>query len=187
MSDLNEKTAVVTAADEIDEKSKPNTTGLTITRPSPARQGSGAHIAIMSTIEDIDSTHSLSPPPSARNEKSMDHENPFYNPTSGESKQNININHSSYDLEAGLTPQKTECSGRSGLLMMKSRCDPAWPNRQELKQRKKAAKRERACCSMWAGMSKKNRGVITTVVVLFFLAAAIGVGVGISKRVGGGN
>lgn len=187
MSVLNEKSPVVITADAAEEKAAPNTNVLTITRPNPSRQASGTGIAVMSTIEDIDSTHSMSPPPSARHEKSMDHENPFYNPTRGESKQNFNVNHSSFDLEAqGLTPQKTECSGKSGLLMKKSRCDPAWPDRQELKQRKEAAKRERACCQMWAGMSKTKRGIITTVVVLLFLGAAIGIGLGVSKRVGGG-
>jgi hypothetical protein len=70
----------------IDEKSAIETNVLTITRPSPARQQSNLSVDILSTIEDIDSTHSLTPiQTAATNEKSLDREtspfSPFYNPT----------------------------------------------------------------------------------------------------------
>jgi len=181
MSAINEKTPAVTTANVAD----PNPHVLTITRPSAVRQASGNGIAVMSTIDDIDSSHTISPAHSVRNEKSMDVENPYYNHNT-ESKQNITMM-DTRDIEAqNLTQLNSQaCLSKTGLLK-KTRCDPAWPDRQELKMRKKALKRDQACCAAWAGMSKKKRSIITTVIVLVILGAAIGIGFGISRHVGGG-
>ncbi|RKF62461.1 hypothetical protein OnM2_033060 [Erysiphe neolycopersici] len=71
-------------------------------------------------------------------------------------------------------------------LLYKTSYDPMWPNRHDLKQKRKAIKRERACCIWWADLSRKQRGVISTIVILVVLGAGLSVGFGISKCVGGG-
>jgi hypothetical protein len=82
----------------IEEKTDGITNVLTITRPTPAltRQHQ-----ILSTIEDIDSTHSMTPPqsPSGHNEKTLeispystfDNDTPAHAALTSESKQNINV------------------------------------------------------------------------------------------------
>ena len=100
-------------SEAVNEKAEANTNILTISRPSPARQASNQSINVMSTIQDIDSVHSMTPPATANNEKFPVATSPYYNhQTQGsESKQNINVVHSSFDhdLEAQtLTQSKTE-------------------------------------------------------------------------------
>ncbi|KAE8452473.1 hypothetical protein EG329_000375 [Mollisiaceae sp. DMI_Dod_QoI] len=193
MSTIDEKSGVVTTADAIGDAPSLNQNVLTITRPSPARQQQGL---VLSTIQDVDSTHSLSPPPSAIHEKNnLDSLNSPYqystNEARSDSKMNVNVVHSSFenDLEAqGLTQEKTQASqSKSNLINNKTKSciDPAWPGRNHLKMQKKMAKRDRACCRPWASLSKKTKGIISGVVFLVILGIALGVGFGISSRVGG--
>jgi hypothetical protein len=177
------------------EKAEANTNVLTITRSLPARQASNQSINVMSTIEDIDSTHSMTPPATAHNEKFPDTtSSPYYHPPTqaSESKQNINAVHSSFDqdLEAQtLTQQKTE-AGQSKTNLLKKKCttnvDPAWPGRDQLKMRKKQLKREKACCGWWAGMSSKKRTTIKVLIFLIIVAMATGLGIGISRALNTG-
>jgi len=177
------------------EKVEANTNVLTITRPTPTRQVSNQSINVLSTIEDIDSTHTMTPPASARNEKFPGPpSSPYYHQThASESKQNINIGHSSFDqdLEAQtLTQQKTE-AGQSKTNLLKKKCsttniDPAWPGRDQLKMRKKQLKREKACCGCWAGMSSKKRTMIKVLIFLVVVAMATGLGIGISRALNTG-
>jgi hypothetical protein len=179
----------------IDEKAGANTNVLTITRPSPARQVSNQSINVLSTIEDIDSTHSMTPPTTAHNEKFPNTpSSPYYNHHSqgSESKQNITLVHSSFDqdLEAqALTQQKTEPS-QSKTDLLKKKCttniDPAWPGRDQLKMRKKQMKREKACCGWWVDMSSKKRTMIKVLIFLVVVAVATGLGIGISKALNTG-
>ncbi|POS84895.1 hypothetical protein EPUL_006649 [Erysiphe pulchra] len=91
------------------------------------------------------------------------------------------------DLESQTfdTHQSQTSVSNKGLLY-KTSYDPMWPNRHDLKQKRKAIKRERACCSCWADLSRKQRGIISTIVILVVLGAGLSVGFGISKLVGGG-
>jgi len=192
MSAIDEKSVVVIATDAAgDEPTTHN--GLSLTRPHPARQQLGL---VLSTIQDVDSTHSLTPPPSANNEKNhIDSLNSPYQYNSHEarsdSKMNVNVVSYSYenDLEAqALTQEKTQASKCTSNLIKnktKSCVDPAWPGRNHLKQQKKIAKRERACCRPWASLSKKSKGTISGVILIVILGVALGVGFGISSRVGG--
>ena len=104
MSGLEEKNVVITTSDAVEEKS--NGKVLTINRPSPSRQTSAQHL---STIHDVDSTHSLTPPGTATNEKTI--ETTYTNAINDRDMYNT-------DLEAqGLTEQKTEVSvSKTGLL-----------------------------------------------------------------------
>jgi hypothetical protein len=192
MSATNEKTGVPTNV-------------LTINRPTAARQASNQSIEVLSTIEDVDSTHSLSPTHSTRNEKSLEREtspfSPFYNPAptrysleaqKSESKQNITTYDT--DVEACLTPQKTEATcGRASLLKNKSRSDmdcTVWPGQKALKQKKKAMRKQKGkhlmCCGWMAGLDRKTKIWVKVLIALLVIGAAVGVGVGISRAVGGG-
>jgi hypothetical protein len=178
-----------------DEKAGANTNVLTITRNAPARQVSNQSINVLSTIEDINSTHSMTPPATAHNEKFPNiPSSPYYNHNSQatESKQNITVVHSSFDqdLEAQtLTQTKTEAS-QSKTDLLKKKCttnvDPAWPGRDQLIMRKKQLKREKACCGWWAGMSSKKRTTIKVLIFLVVVAVATGLGLGISKALNTG-
>jgi hypothetical protein len=205
MSAPNEEHAAI--ASEGDRSTTTN--GLTITRPSPARQQSSQGVDVLSTIEDVDSSHTLTPTHTLLNEKISSERDTsplstFYNtnPTrhfleaqKSESKQNINIINSSYDtdIEACLTPQKTEAGGSShmALLKSKSRKDdcPVWPGQQQMKKKKKMMRKERGkhnLCGWMAGMSKTTQMWIKISIALLVIGAAIGIGIGVSKAVGGG-
>ena len=195
---------------EVNSESNASTTnGLTITRPTPARQQSSQGVDVLSTIEDIDSSHTLTPTHTLHNEKiSSEREtspfSPFYNPNptrrsleaqKSESKQNINVISSTYDtdIEACLTQQKTGAgsSSKGALLKSKSRKDdcPVWPGQQQMKKKKKMMRKERGkhnLCGWMAGMSKTTQMWIKILIALLVIGAAIGIGIGVSKAVGGG-
>ena len=192
----------------IDEKSYEATTNiLTITRPSPSsRKTSTAGVEVLSTIEDIDSTHSISPTAASFNEKARENHafSPFYNPAptrlsleaqKSESKLNINVLPSTpnydTDLEACLTPQKTTTSGKLGLLKSKTRVEECtvWPGQKMMKMKKKEMRKAKAkyvLCPCMAGLGKNTRIWIKVIIALVIIGGAIGVGVGVSKAVGGG-
>lgn len=188
MSSNNEKSVIVTTSDSpTDDTTTHN--GLSLpSRPSPSRQQLGL---VLSTIHDVESTHSLTPPQSAT-EIDEKHLSPYgYNSHSQRSDSKMNVNVYENDLEAqALTQEKTQASklcSTSNILLTKTKScvDPAWPGRNHLKQQKKMAKRDRACCRPWASLSKKNKAIVSVVVFLVILGVALGVGFGISSRVGG--
>jgi len=180
---------------------------LTITRPSPSRQSSSQGVNIVTIVEDNESTNSLTPT-QTQNEKHLERGNsafsPFYSPSptrvsleahKSESKQNINVIPSAYDtdVEACLTSQNTQASGRTGgLLKTKKSKDmdcTVWPGQKAMKQKKKAMRREQGkygVCGCMAGMDKKTKIWIKILIALLVVGAAVGVGVGISRAVGGG-
>jgi len=181
----------------MDEKSA-SVNGITIHRPSPVRESS---VEVMSTIDDIDS-EPCSPVVTRHKEKFMDDDDPlaFYKPSPGidsqkcskpaknESKQHINVYDT--DVEACLTPQKTTASGGSSkLLKNKTKgfedCS-MWPGQRAMQMKKKAMKRDSAMCGCWGGLSNKTRMVIKILIAVFVTGAAVGIGVGVSKAVGGG-
>jgi hypothetical protein len=188
----------------MDEKSAevPTTNVLTINRPVNTRQASNQCIEVLSTIEDVDSTHSLSPTQTSHNEKSLEREtsplSPFYNPAptrysleaqKSESKQNINIINAAYDTDVeALTPYTTNNAG----LFTKRSGNPectVWPGQNAMKMKKKAMRRERSkhmLCGCMASLDKRTRIWIKVVIAVLVIGTAIGVGVGVSKAVGGG-
>lgn len=178
MSPLTEKNASYSKVQELPETATPV---LTITRPTATRQTSSNHQ--LSTIEDMDDT----PPSTSHNEK---YPSPYLSTvkTASDSKQNINKNSFDCDMEAGLTVQRTEAGySKTSLIKSKSCGAEQWPNRiVEQKKMRIARRRDRACCACWGELSKKQRTLVLTVVFLLVIGAAIGVGIGVSKRVGGG-
>jgi hypothetical protein len=167
-----------------------NNNVLTITRPSPARQVSNQSINVMSTIEDIDSTHSMTPPATAHNEKFPNAASSPYYPQTPASESKQNINPFDQDIEAQtLTQQKTEASqSKTGLLKKKctTTVDPAWPGRDQLKMRKKQLKREKACCGSWVAMSSRKKTMVKVLIFLVVVALATGLGIGISRALNTG-
>jgi hypothetical protein len=194
----------------LDEKSaaKPITNVLTITCPTTTRLGSNPSIQGLSTIEDIDSAHTLTPSNTSQNEeRSLEREtspfSPFYNPAptrysleaqKSESKQSINVIQAAYDtdVEACLTPQKTMASGNTtGLLNGKKanvECT-VWPGRRAMRMKKKAMRQERSknmMCGWISRLDKKVKVWIKVLIALLVIGTAVGVGVGVSRAVGGG-
>jgi hypothetical protein len=189
MSTLNEKSVVITTSTVAEPI---NTNVLTITRPSPTRQHSGGAV-VLSTIQDCDSTRSMTPPQTAHHEKSpIDGDSsPYTFLQKSESKQNINGSNSGFDTDIeALAPQKTEagCS-KTGLVPMKNKClstSNAWPSRTEQKKMMKAKKRNNACCGCWAGMTKMHRNLIKAAILLLLTGLIIGLCIGVTKAVHGG-
>ncbi|KAI9648421.1 hypothetical protein NHQ30_003055 [Ciborinia camelliae] len=184
----------------VDEKSTlVGTNVAAIDRPTPSRAQSNQ--SVLSTIEDVDSTHSLSPTQTRYEKSSLSQEaspfSPFYNPNptrysleaqKSSSKQNFTLYDT--DVEAGLTPQQTTKSG--GLLKAKTAATQectVWPGQKQMKRKKKAMKRDRisaGVCGCMAGFDRKTRIWIKVLIALVVVALAVGVGVGISRAVGGG-
>ena len=189
------------------EKDTPATNVLTITRPSPSHQYAG----VIPSVEDADSTHSLTPTHTLHNEKSFDREqspfSPFYNPTptrhslekaKSDSTRNINVIPTPYDtdIEAqSLAPQRTTntTTGKISLLKSKSRGDlecQRWPGQAELKKKRKAMRKARGedlmCCGFMAGMDTGKKTCMKWLIIIVIIGAVIGVSVGVTKAVGGG-
>jgi len=187
---------------DLNEKAEPSVNVLTITRPSPSRQVSSKSPGTLSTIEDVESVHSLTPQHTHSQKEwpnpfEREITSPFYDLENQktESKQNINFLSTPYDtdVEAGLTPEKSQASCSKVKLTMTCSGDDAdrsmWPGEREMKIKKKAmrkAKSKHSVCGCLAGMNKKTRIWIKVLIALIVVGAAIGIGIGISKAVGGG-
>lgn len=162
--------------------------GLTITRPSPSRQPSAQSIPALTTIDDVDSTHTLTPTHTRHNEKSS--------LSVSESKQNIHESSSlayDTDVEACLSQQKTE-QGSNRMSMLKNKSSKemecsVWPGQKQLKAKKKQMRKERGkhnLCGWMAGMPKTTQMWIKILIAALVIGGAVGVGIGISRAVGGG-
>lgn len=185
----NEKSAVVTTPD-VDSPMNANV--MTITRPVATRQHPNNAIDILSTIEDCESTRSMSIAPSIQNEKSVVEveSSPYSFLQKSESKENMTGSNSGFDTDIeGLTQMKTEAAcSRSGLVAMKAKCSTAnaWPSRTEQKKMMKTKKQNRAFCGCWAGMTRKHRNMIKVGILLVVLGLIIGLCVGVTRAVHGG-
>ncbi|RDW68427.1 hypothetical protein BP5796_09084 [Coleophoma crateriformis] len=190
MSDLNEKSSA-----------EPLVNVLTIEPPAATRAPvNRSHV--LSTIEDVDSTHTLTPcqsstPGASRAPSEKNHPfSPFYSHSStrysleaqkSESKLNIATYSDSNDVEACITQQK---SGTSNLKTFTSTKEcTVWPGQKALKRKKqemKFARQKNGLCGCMAGYSKRTRLIIKLMIAFLVVGAAIGVGLGISRAVGGG-
>jgi hypothetical protein len=178
----------------LDEK-VPEVTGLTITPPQNLRLPSNRS-DMLPTIEDVDSTHSLTPTPTRSASHSNDDRetsplSPFYShPTTRHSleaqksggKQNINIYES--DLEACLSESKTNMLHTRNASRLAKDCS-VWPGQRTLKEQKKAARQQNSCNPM-RNLSKRTKFWVKILIGLLVVGLAVGIGVGISKAVGGG-
>ncbi len=166
--------------------------GITITQPSTTR---------LCTIKDEDSQHSITPPPTAHNEKRSNiYTTNSYNsspPRSSmdaykfESKTGI-VSHSDVDLERG--HRSLDVNGGE-VTLLASKCskiskmgtkDTAWPSREDRKREILQMKRNRACCVWWADLGNKKRNWAKSIIFLLVVGLIVGLAVGITKAVGGG-
>lgn len=102
-----------------------------------------------------------------------------------QSKTHLDVNVHERDLEAGVplsaaTTQQPKVSvdGRVKECTM-------WPSRQAMLDKKKMNKRARGC-NLFRNLNNKQRLWAKIIIALVVVAAAVGLGVGISRAVGGG-
>ncbi|OCK95372.1 uncharacterized protein K441DRAFT_80314 [Cenococcum geophilum 1.58] len=166
------------------------TTPSHLSQPTPPHSRSApSHESTLSTIPSIKSTpvtpgegHDPTNPysafyshPDAR--RSMDEQTPH-------SKTRLEV--CEYDLESGspisvtttVSPPKLSVDGRVKECTM-------WPSKQTMMERAKARKREQSCAP-FRNLTRKQKLWVKILIALFVVAAAVGLGVGISRAVGGG-
>jgi hypothetical protein len=184
----------------LDEKDSPAV--LTITRPTPSRQPSNRS-DVLATIEDVESSHSVTPTltPTATHEAESKNSpfSPFYRHSQtqssldalkSESKQNINVYDN--DVEACLTKSKTNSlspqqTGKTFGMTRTNKSCTVWPGTQQLKEQNKAARRARMNkYNPMRNLDKKTKVWVKIAIALVVIGLILGVGLGISKAVGGG-
>lgn len=102
-----------------------------------------------------------------------------------QSKTHLDVHDRDRDLEAGVplsaaTTQNPKISvdGRVKECTM-------WPSRQAIMEKKKMSKRAKGC-NMFRNLNSKQRLWAKILIAMIIVAAAVGLGIGISKAVGGG-
>ncbi|KAJ8109577.1 hypothetical protein OPT61_g7363 [Boeremia exigua] len=183
-----------------DMEKEPITFGATIeskpavpkSTPSPAPLPASSNASTMTTATadaaakemGIDSSNPYSAfykHPDAR--RSLD------NVSAPQSKTHLEINTFERDLEAGAplsaatTQQLPKCSVDGRVREVKE-CT-MWPSRQAVLEKRKVHKRQKGC-NLFQGLSTKQRLWIKIIIGLLVIGAAVGLGVGISRAVGGG-
>jgi hypothetical protein len=167
---------------------KPVTFGVTIEGPTapqpaqPALRSAPSNESNMSVTEKetvVDSSNPFSAfykHPEAK--RSMDEDRQL-------SKTHLDVSICERDLEAGVplsaaTTQQPKLSvdGRLKECTM-------WPSRQAMMDKKKQTKRARGC-NLFRNLNSKQRLWVKILIGLLVLGAAVGLGIGISKAVGGG-
>lgn len=182
------------------EKYEPVTFGVTIegktdvpkSTPSPAPLVPSSNTSTMSTAT-ADAT---------AKEMAIDSSNPysaFYkhpdarrsidNVSAPQSKTHLQINTFEHDLEAGVplsaaTTQQLPKVSVDGRVREVKECT-MWPSRQAVLEKRKDHKRKKGC-TPFQGLSSKQRLWIKIIIALLVIGAAVGLGVGISRAVGGG-
>ncbi|KAF2740399.1 hypothetical protein EJ04DRAFT_210127 [Polyplosphaeria fusca] len=169
--------------------SEPVTFGATIidttAKPQPALRSPPSHDSNMSANEKelgIDTTNPFSAfykhPDASRERHSQEDANLA-------SKTHLDVVVGERDLEAGLplstaTTQQPKVSvdGRVKECTM-------WPSRQAVLDQKKKNRRSRGC-NLFRNLNSKQRLWAKVIIALIIVAAAVGLGVGISRAVGGG-
>lgn len=167
---------------------EPITFGATIVdpaRPQPALRSPPSNESHDLTTEKnmaIDTTNPFSAfykHPDASRERQSQEETPQG------TKSHLDVGISERDLEAGLplsaaTTQQPKVSvdGRVKECTM-------WPSRQAVLEQKKRNQRKRGC-NLFRNLNSKQRLWAKIFIALFIVAAAVGLGVGISRAVGGG-
>lgn len=166
------------------------TEGLNTPSPAPVVPSSNA------------STMSTSTADAAAKEIAIDSSNPysaFYkhpearrsidNVSAAQSKTHLEVNTFERDLEAGIplsaaTTQQCPKVSVDGRVREVKDCT-MWPSRQAVLEKRKDHKRKKGC-NLFKGLTSKQRLWIKIIIALLVVGAAVGLGVGISRAVGGG-
>ncbi len=103
------------------------------------------------------------------------------------SKTHLDIHTTERDVEAGkpLSPATTQQQTPKVSVDGRLKECTMWPSRQAIMDQRKTAKRHRGCAA-FHNLTRKQRLWVKIVIALLIVAAAVGLGVGISKAVGGG-
>jgi hypothetical protein len=176
------------------EKHEPVTFGVTIEKSAIPPKAQPALRSPPSTESRMSSTSA----DVAKKEMGVDSSNPysaFYKhpearrsmdaSSAPQSKTHLDVHTMERDVEAGLplsaatTQQpKSSVDGRVKECTM-------WPSRQAVMDQRKTHKRARGC-NLFKNLTSKQRLWVKIVIALIVVAAAVGLGVGISRAVGGG-
>jgi len=113
----------------------------------------------------------------------------FDNASAPQSKTHLEINTFERDLEAGAplsaaTTQQLPKVSVDGRVREVKECT-MWPSRQAVLEKRKVHKRQKGC-NLFQGLNTKQRLWIKIIIALLVIGAAVGLGVGISRAVGGG-
>ncbi|KAH0542221.1 hypothetical protein FGG08_003343 [Glutinoglossum americanum] len=144
---------------------------------------------MLPTIDDVDSTKTLTPTTSHL-EKGDSNDpcasSPFYcHPTTRysfevqKSEMKPIVSSEEVDLECGIGKTSVECHNTP-----RKDCS-VWPGKHTLIARRRQAKK-RDMCNPMRGLTKKQKLCMKILIALLVVAAAVGIGVGISRAVGGG-
>lgn len=182
------------------EKYEPITFGVTIegnthipkSTPSPAPLLPSSNASTMTTAT----------ADAAKKEMAIDSSNPysaFYkhpdarrsldDVSAPQSKTHLEITTYERDLEAGVplsaaTTQQLPKVSVDGRLKEVKECT-MWPSRQAVLDKRRDHKRKKGC-NLFQGLTSKQRLWIKIIIALLVVGAAVGLGVGISRAVGGG-
>lgn len=111
------------------------------------------------------------------------------NVSAPQSKTHLEINTFERDLEAGIplsaaTTQQLPKVSVDGRVREVKDCT-MWPSRQAVLEKRKDHKRKKGC-NLFKGLTSKQRLWAKIIIALLVVGAAVGLGVGISRAVGGG-
>lgn len=148
------------------------------------------------------STMSTATADAAAKEMAVDSSNPysaFYNHpdarrsldngSAPQSKTHLEVNTFERDLEAGVplsaaTTQQLSKVSMDGRVREVKECT-MWPSRQAVLEKRKDHKRKKGC-NLFQGLNSKQKLYAKIIIALLVVGAAVGLGVGISRAVGGG-
>lgn len=182
------------------EKYEPVTFGVTIegktdapkSTPSPAPLLPSSNASTMSTATADATAKEMAIDPSnpySAFYKHPDARRSLDNVSAPQSKTHLEINTFERDLEAGVplsaaTTQQLSKVSVDGRVREVKECT-MWPSRQAVLEKRKDHKRKKGC-NLFQGLTSKQRLYIKIIIALLVIGAAVGLGVGISRAVGGG-
>ncbi|KAF2749913.1 hypothetical protein M011DRAFT_456646 [Sporormia fimetaria CBS 119925] len=168
---------------------KPVTFGATIespTKPQPALRSPPS--------KDSDMTIPVTSPTALEKAPSFDSSNPFSafykhpearRSMDGKPPSKTHLGVHEYDLEAG--PPLSAATTQQPKVSVDGRVKECtmWPSRQAMLEKEKQSRRARGC-NLFRGLNSRQRLWVKIFIGLMIVAAATGLGVGISRAVGGG-
>ncbi|KAI9865910.1 MAG: hypothetical protein M1813_001877 [Trichoglossum hirsutum] len=145
---------------------------------------------MLPTIDDVDSTQTLTPTTSNLERKDSNDpcaSSPFYcHPTTRysfdvqKSEMKPIVSTEEIDLEYGVGKTSVECHNGP-----RKDCS-VWPGKHTLMARKRQAKKKGGMCNPMRCLTKQQKLFAKILIALLVVAAAVGIGVGISRAVGAG-
>jgi hypothetical protein len=102
-----------------------------------------------------------------------------------QSKSHLEVGVYERDVEAGLSLSTATTQNPKNSVDGRVKECTMWPSRQAMMEKKKLHQRARGC-NLFRGLTDKQRLWAKIAIALFVVAAAVALGVGISRAVGGG-